>query len=193
MLPHFAPRRSKCTAAVSDSAALERLPNVIPPAAARRRALTVISARGGHHPSPDKPPATAHPVCGNRLCSDNPTPYRLPPTDTPAYRPPKGKHAARSSMSVLASSGSHPACRYVHTRLATACRLRQSCHQNRGSVTLPQSDCPVFHSRHPLALSEPTRAPPPTAPRVNFAGTFCGFAAVHARKIAVPYSQSIGI
>ena len=193
MLPHFAPRRSKCTAAVSDSAALERLPNVIPPAAARRRALTVISARGGHHPSPDKPPATAHPVCGNRLCSDNPTPYRLPPEDTPAYRPPKGKHAARSSMSVLASSGRHPACRYVHTRLAAACRLRQSCRRNRGPVALPQSGCPVCRRQHPAALSNASPQTPPPPPRVVLAATSSGYVAVHARKTAVPYSQSIGL
>ena len=36
-----------------------------------------------------------------------------PPFFSPACRPPCGRHAATSRMSVLASSGSHPACRCV--------------------------------------------------------------------------------
>ena len=38
------------------------------------------------------------------------------------------------------------------SRLAAACRLRQSCRRDRGPVTLPRSGCPVCRSRHPAAL-----------------------------------------
>ncbi len=54
-----------------------------------------------------------HTVPGTTRPLDTLPPHKLSPKTAPACRPPKGRHAVRSRMSVLASCGSHPACRYV--------------------------------------------------------------------------------
>ena len=40
------------------------------------------------------------------------------------------------------------------SRVAAACRLRQSCHRDRGPVALPRSGCPVHRSHHPAAVAQ---------------------------------------
>ena len=82
------------------------------PTAARRRALVVILEHE-HHREPEDPDVLA------QLCRRQPDLWTArrhtscPLKTAPACRPPKGRHAARSRMSVLASCGSHPACRCV--------------------------------------------------------------------------------
>jgi len=97
MLPHVAPRRTKCTVfGYAAAGAIERLPDHHPQ-----------QQRGeGHSRSCSKTRITAsqsirmllHVVPGQPVCLDSPSPHKLPPGETPAYRPPKGNGAVRSRM-----------------------------------------------------------------------------------------------
>ena len=111
ILPAVAPNAALSSDA--DCAALERLPDLIAPSAARRRALAVMLHE--QHREPDRLGAPAH-YAGTTSLSGQPIAAQTAPprTRAPACRPPKGRHAARSRLSVLASCGSHPACRCAH-------------------------------------------------------------------------------
>ena len=86
------------------------------------------------------------------------SPNKLSPGNPPACRPPKGRRAARSRLSVLASSGSHPACRCPHLdyRPHVVCVNRAA-----GIVALSPFHAPAVPfaaaaippNSHPLSLS----------------------------------------
>jgi len=112
MLPHLPSRRSECTASGTPKAEHS---NACPVSCHRQQ-------RGGEHSrSYSKTSITAsqriwmprHTVPGTTRPLDTLPPHKLSPKTAPACRPPKGRHAARSRMSVLASCGSHPSCRCV--------------------------------------------------------------------------------
>ena len=62
------------------------------------------------------------------------------------------------------------------SRLAAACRLRQTCRRDRGPVSLPRSGCPVRRSQHPAAIAQSLLPPLPAA--------FCGRIPRLARVVA---------
>lgn len=73
MLSHVSPRHSKCSAAGGAvSTALERLPNLLPPAAARRRALADM-LEDEHHRDPGKPDAPPHSARRNQSAWTGPS------------------------------------------------------------------------------------------------------------------------
>ena len=178
MLPHLAPRRSKCSAVVyADRAALERLPNLMVPAAARRRALAVMLHE--HHREPANLDAPA-PCAGTTSLSGQPIAAQLPPGNCPGLSAPERK--ARSQKQVVCPRKlREPSCLSLRaSRVAAACCLRRSCRRDRGPVTLPRSGCPIRRSQHPAALPNPSSLHSPR----QFSVTSSRYAPVHAREPA---------
>ena len=140
------------------------------PAAARRRALAVI-LEDEHHREPDKQAAPAHPAGGNRFAGQ-PSVAHAAPEGLPGLSAPKRNACSQAPLRprrlwVIGAS--------LHaTRVAAACRLRQSGRRDRGPVTLPRSGCPDCRSHHPAALPNPSSRHSPrhsaVAPRASAAG-----------------------
>jgi len=162
--PASYPWRSKCsTVGSADCVALERLPDSLDPVAAWRRAFTVIHEAYITVNQTDRMPL--HILLVATGLSGQPIAARTAPRNTPGLSAPKRK--ARSQKQVVCPRKLwQTSCLSLHaSRLAAACRLRQSGRRVRGPVALPRPGCPVRRSRHPAALSKPARAPPPAAPR----------------------------
>ena len=130
-----------------------------------------------------------HVVPGQPACLDSPSPNNLPPYDIPRPIGPRKECPAPKWRCVLASCGSSPH-RYRASRLAAACRLRQSGRRDRGPFTLPRSGCPVCRSRHPAAFPGRPQSPPPTAPRGILRSRPAAIAAGLARKTPCHSLQS---
>jgi hypothetical protein len=97
MLPHVAPRRTKCTVfGCAAAGAIERLPDHHSPAAARRSTLAVM-LEDEHHREPVNPDAPAR-CTGTTGLSGQSITTQAAPGETPAYRPQKGNGAVRSRM-----------------------------------------------------------------------------------------------
>jgi hypothetical protein len=184
MLPHLAPRRSKCSAVVYvDCAALESLPDLLAPAAARRRALAVMLHE--HHREPDKLDAPARCAGTTKLVWTAHHRTSCPQGTAPACRPPEGRHAARSRLPVLAGSGSHPASRCVHL----GWRPHVVCvNQAAGIVAMFPFHAPAVPF---IAASIPPRLPNPSS--LPLPAAFCGRVQRLCRsprpQYAVPYSS----
>ena len=160
--PASYPSRSKCSAVVyADRAALERLPDLLATAAAQRRALAVMH-EDEHHHEPANPDAPAR-CAGTSSLSGQPIAAQTAPGENPGLSAPIWKARSQSRMRPRKLRVIRLSLRA--SCVAAACRLRRSCHRHRGPVVLPRSGCPVRRSCHSAALSKPTRAPPPAAPR----------------------------
>ena len=110
--------------------------------------------RGVHHREPDRPDAPAHSVGGNRSAGQ-PIAAQTAPRNTPGLSAPKRK-ACSQKQAVCPRKLWQTSCLSLHaSRLAAACRLRQSGRRVRGPVSLPRPGCPVCRSRHPAALPPP--------------------------------------
>ncbi len=138
MLPHLTPRRSKCSAVVYvDCAALERLPDFLAPAVAWSRAFTVI------HEACIIVNQTNQMPLHILLVATGLSGQAHRRTDCPKRHPglsaPQRK--ARSQKQVVCPRKlREPSCFSLRaSRLAAACRLRQSCRRDRGPVALPRS------------------------------------------------------
>jgi len=185
--PHLAPRCSKCSPVVyADCAALERLPDFVAPPAARRRALAVMLYE--HHREPGKLDAPAR-CAGTTSLSGQPIAEQAAPGRHPRPIGPRKECPAAKRRCVLASCGSS-ALRCRASRLAAACRLRQSGRRDRDPFTLPRSGCPVCRSRHPAAFPGRPQSPPPTAPRGVLRSRPAALAAGLARKTPCHSLQS---
>ena len=164
--PASPPRRFNCIAVVyADSAAL-RTPalSIIPGSSTAKN--THGHTRGAHHREPVNLDASACCAGANQIGW---TAYRRtnrPPGNTPGLTAPKRK--ARSQKPVRPRKLWVTVFSLRASRVAAACRLRQSCRRNRGPVTLSRSGCPACRSQNPAALSRPAHAPPPAAPRASF-------------------------
>ena len=181
------PSRTKCSAVVyADRAALERLPNMMAPPPARRRALTVMLHE--RHREPDKLDAPAR-CAGTTSLSGQPIAERVAPEQEPRPIGPRKECPAAKCRCVLAGCGSSSH-RYRASRLAAACHLRQSGRRHRGPVTLPRSGCPVCRSRHPAAFPSRPQSPPPAAPRGILRSRPAAVAAGLARKTSCHTSES---
>ena len=112
MLPHLTPDVPNAPLSAHRKRSTRTPARFLSPTAARRRALAVI-LEDEHHREPEDLDVSAHCAGDNRISGQPAAPQAVPRRQTPACRPPKGRHAARSRMSVLASCGSHPACRCV--------------------------------------------------------------------------------
>ena len=112
-----------------------------------------------------------------------------PPPLFPGLSAPIGKARSQSRLRPRKLRVIHLSLR--SSRLAAACRLRQSCHPDRGPVALPRSGCPVCRSRHPAAFPCRPQSPPPAAPRGILRSRPAAVAAGHARKTPCHTLQSI--
>ena len=172
MLPHVAPRRTKCTVfGYAVAGAIERLPDHDP-----------RQQRGeGHSRSYSKTNITAsqatrmllHVVAGQPACLDRPSPHKLPP-ERPRPVGPR-KESPQSESAASSQAAGHTAFTAV---FSCSGRMPSASIGPPGSwpccpSTLRLSRCAlhslrrrrVRRSHHPAALSKPTRAPPPAALR----------------------------
>ena len=167
MLPHLAPSCSKCSAVVyAARAALERLPTLLSPAAARRKALTVIL--GACITASQSIWMPRHAVPGPTRLSGLPIAARTAPQGIPR---PVGPHAEDPQSEPVCLSSQAPG----SSRVVTAGGL---CIGRNPAVSIgpagsrpcppPRTLCPVCPSRIPAGCPRPAHAPPPAAPRASF-------------------------
>ena len=187
MLPHVAPRRTKCTVfGYAVAGAIERLPDHDP-----------RQQRGEGHSRSCSTSITVsqptrmllHVMPGQPIWLDSPSPHKLPPK-SPGLSAPKRKRCSQNPDAILASSGC-TGLSLRRSRVAAACRLRQSGRRDRGPVALPRSGCPVRRSRHPAAFVQASPRPSSRRSPRHFAVATSGSAAVHARKTPCHIHRSI--
>jgi hypothetical protein len=84
--------------------------------------------------------------------SGQPIAEQAAPRESPGLSAPERKARSQKQV-VFPRKLREPSCLSLRaSRLAAACRLRQSCRRDRGPVALPRSGCHVCRSRHPAAL-----------------------------------------
>jgi len=159
MLPHLALSRSKCSAVVNaDCAALERLPDVMAPAAARRRALAVILG-DDHHRESGNPDAPAR-CAGTTGLPEQPIAAQAAPDKRPR---PLGPRKERGQPSAAASSRA-PGHRHIAAHVLSGGRMPSA-------SIVPPASCPCRPSTFRLSRSpQPSSRrdcpiPPPATPR----------------------------
>ncbi len=118
--------------------------------------------------------------------SGQPIAEQAAPRESPGLSAPERK--ARSQKQVVCPRKlREPSCLSLRaSRLAAACRLRQSCRRDRGPVTLPRSGCHVCRSRHPAAL------PPPWAFRPRGGGPVASCCGARLARGGAPAREGWG-
>ena len=129
-----------------------------------------------------------HAVPGHPVWLDSPSPNKLSPQYIPGLSAPEG-NARQPSVAASSQAVGHRRIADRASRLAAACRLRQSGRQDRGPVTLPRSGCPVCRSRHPAAFPCRPQSPPPNHTPRHFAVASCGCRRRSRPQDTVPYSS----
>ena len=186
MLPHFAPGAPNAALSALPSAQhLNAYPIIIPGSNA------TMGTRG--HTRRRASPRARRTGCPCTFCSWQPVRLDCPrPTSCPHRRSPGLSAPERNASSQVPLRPRE--LRVIVTslpasRLAAACRLRQTSHRDPGPVTLPRSGCPVRRSRHPATFTEP---PAPLLPPLPAA--FCGRVPRRCRdprpQNAVPYQNN---
>ena len=160
--PHLAPRRFKCSVVDDDHAALEHLPDIVSPAAARRRALAVILDE--HHREPVTPDDTAHSACDNRCDRTTHRHTNCPPGRDPGLSAPE-RNARQPSVATSSQAVGHRrfAAGHLDKRPHVLCVKRVA-----GIVALSpfhETAAPFAAAAIPPHSLKPAHTPPPAAPR----------------------------
>ena len=106
-----------------------------------------------------------HVVPGQPACLESPSPHKQPPHKSPGLSAPERNARSQKQVACPRRLRESSCLSLRASRLAAACRLRQSGRRDRAPVALSRSGCPVCRSHHPAAFPSHPQSPPPAAPR----------------------------